>query len=148
MRMHKMFTRRKGAGPGVVLGTDGAAGTPPTVGAPTKDMDTVLIASHCNSSGFPVDRIVVAYNGPPGAIAITAALWTWDDLTQAWYECAAPTTLTPNRITYFDLPVLQERSPLDGGGGTSGSIGVKLVILDSPGVNPDGLYNFAIGADL
>ena len=147
MRMHKQFSRWKGAVPtgGVALGSDGAAGTPPTA-KPNAQIDNVLIASFSTSSGFPVHRIAVAYKGPPAAIALAAQVWLYDDLTGAWYEVGAPINITANRINYFDVCALGEPSPVLNAGATAGSISAMLVVQG--GVTPDGEYVFAMAPDL
>lgn len=154
MRMHKKFSRWKGAVPsgGVALGGDGGAGTPPTAEPATQD--NLLVCGFANSSGFPVHRVAVGYKGPAAAIALAAALWVWDDLTKAWYEVGAPTNLTPNRITYFDIvsladPPQLQRSSIEVGGAivaSAGSIAAMLVVQG--GATPDGEYVFSLGPDL
>lgn len=148
MRMHKKFSRWKGAVPsgGVALGFDGGAGVPPT-DPPTQDKDNVLIASFANSAGFPVHRLAVAYKGPAAAIALAAQIWLYDHLTEAWYESGAPQNITPNRINFFDVVSLGE--PVQVGPGVkaaAGSISAALVVQD--GATPNGEYVFAMGPDL
>ena len=151
MRMHKKFSRWKGAG-GTALGSDGAAGVPPT-GAPS-NQDNLLVSGFTNSSGFPVHRVAVSYKGPAAAIVLVAQLWVWDDLTQGWYEVGAPQNITPNRLTYFDMASLSDppqiqRSSLPVGGSivaTAGSISALLVVQD--GATPAGEYVFGLGPDL
>lgn len=144
MRLHVKFSRWKGAG-GTALGTDGAPGAPP-VGAPTQTTDNVLIASFANTAGFPVHRIAVAMKGPAAAIALVAQLWVYDSLTEGWYEVGAPTVVTPNRITFFDVVSLAEPTQLGGAAPSAGSIAAMLVVQD--GATPAGEYVFAMGPDL
>ena len=146
MRLQKSFTRRKnGAGPVPVLGTDGAPGTPPT-GAPSSATDNALVASFDNMAGFPVQHIAVSYRGPAAAVALTAQLWVYDYLTDAWYETGEPGELTPNRVAFFDVPVLAQPPTTGLDTTTSGSIAAMLVVQDA--VTPDGEYVFAMGPDL
>jgi len=147
MRMHKKFSRFKGAAPpdGVALGADGAAGVPPTV-APNQNISNILIASFSTSSGFPVHRIAVTYKGPALAVALQAQVWLYDDLTEAWYEVGAPVNIEPNRVNFFDVVALAEPNAVLNLGATAGSISALLVVQD--GVTPDGEYVFAIAPDL
>jgi hypothetical protein len=147
MRMVTKFQRLVGGSP--ALGSDGAPGVPPT-GAPGAQDN--LLAQQCYSDqGWPAHRVAVAYNGPVGALALVAQLWVFDHLTEAWYEVGAPGSLTPNRITYFDVTAIVSRRA----GGASG-LGAPpsqghieaLLVVQAAGGDPAGTYTFAMGADL
>ena len=143
MRIHKSFTREKGGTN--TLGTDGLPGVAPTFKA-TIDVDNALIAPFANTSGNPVMRIAVGYAGPPAAIALSAQVWQYDDLTELWYESGAPINITPNRLTFFDVAALCEPSSIYPSRPSAGSILAALVVQG--GATPDGIYTFSMGACL
>lgn len=146
MRMHKQFSRWKGVG-GPALGSDGAAGVPPTVN-PNAHIDNVLIASFSTTSGFPAQRIAVTCKGPSADdVSLAAQLWLYDNLTDAWYRVGSSTNITTNRVNYFDLCVLGEPSPVLMTGATAGSISAMLIVQDGTSV-PSGEYVFAMSPDL
>jgi hypothetical protein len=147
MRMHKQFTRSKGAGSFPALGSDGASGVPPVVN-PNAQIDNVLIASFLTSSGFPVQRVAVTCKGPSNVdVSLPAQLWLYDDLTTAWYESGAPINITTNRVNYFDVCTLGDPSPVLRAASSAGSISAMLIVQDGTGT-PSGEYVFAMSPDL
>lgn len=148
MRMVKRFSRWSGAG-GPALGSDGAAGVPPT--DPPGAQDNLLVQSIFSDQGWPAHRVAVTYKGPGGALVLPAQLWLYDHLTEAWYEVGAPTTLTKNRINYFDTLGLVSRRPTGSEGlsapPSQGHLEALLVVQPAGG-DPAGEYVFAMAADL
>jgi hypothetical protein len=145
MRFPTTFKRYKGGG-SPVLGSDGAAGVPPT--STPLAQDNLLLSTGYSNQGWPAHRIAVAYKGPAAAIALAAQVWVYDNLSGAWYEVGAPQNITPNRITYFDVVALVDPPPTSANLGNPGSGGVQALLVVQDGVTPNGEYVFSMGADL
>jgi hypothetical protein len=138
-----MFTRRVGgAGPVPVLGTDGV----PTV-QQDQGRDNVLNARFESISGYPAQRIAVAYKGPPGALTLPTTLYIWDDLSGSWYLMpGGPIGLVPGQIAFFDTIGLL-CPPQGGSSGTPGALEAYFRVAAAGG-DPAGTYTFALAQDM
>jgi hypothetical protein len=139
MRFHHKFSRQVGGvSPDPVLGSDAV----PTALA-DQAKDTVLTASFSNTNGVASQRIAVAYSyvgaGAPGNLP--ANVYIWDDLTQNWYLLnAAPLTLKPGTIQFFDCIGLPQSAPSSEPRGSLEA----FVKVNAAGGDPNGVYTFAL----
>jgi hypothetical protein len=123
-------------------------GVPPAfVPAPTRDNQ--IVAKFFSNQGWPGHRVAVSYRGPAAALVLPAQVWIFDHKTEAWYEVGAPGTLTPNRISYFDVVSLLDppTTALDPATPSSGSHEVLLIVQPAGG-DPGGEYVFGLGVDM
>jgi hypothetical protein len=153
MRFPKQFSRRKGAAnPQIpLLGSDGAAGTPPTT-PPNSQTSNMLSLKPCSNSGWPAHRVPVtyAYSGagvPPATLP--CEVWIFDHQTERWYATSASVNLALNKITYFDICSLIDSVATSAGLLTEPSSGgVELFVMVQDNAGADGTYVFAVGLDL
>lgn len=148
MQFNLVFERRKGAGSGLALGSDGVAGTPPT--AKPEGLTNVIKIRPVSDQGWPVHRIALGYNpnGAVGPVNLPCELWIYDRKSNSWFQIEATKNIIPNRITFFDVVALlnnpiTQASLSDGGAGTA-----EVFVRISDNSAPDALYIFAVGADL
>jgi hypothetical protein len=152
MRFPKTFTRTINVAGGIVLGSDSApTGTPQSI-VPKNNCQ--LSAALCNVNGFPIQRVVVGYHGPVGALPLSAVLWCYDDETGVWYQVGSAKLLQPEQLTWFDQPTIGAMGPrgqADQSGQAQmfnpGSLDLCLVV-SAAGADPDGTYTFALGMDI
>lgn len=148
MKFNKQFFRRKGAGAGTVIGTDGAANAVPSE-PPNTSRDNILSIKPFSNSGWPCHRVAIGYGSPSGAVGtdLPCELWIFDHLSERWYRVDAK-NLVLNRITFFDIVALIDQATTLAtlGEPSSGAIEMFIKVLDN--ATPDGLYVFTVGADL
>lgn len=141
MRAHQVFTRYKGAPPpgGVVLGADPAdPNASPTLPGPPGLQDTVVGVRTMTVSGSAIKRMGVSYKGQPAAIALSAQMWFYETATERWYALEAAKNITPDRITFFDVPATLENTSSSYTSGTA----VQAYLYVADGATPAGRYDF------
>lgn len=162
MRMHKKFSRWKGAAPagGVALGADVVPGAPnygataPTIVSPV-DADNVFSHRFLDANGWPAHRIAVAmnYKGVGTPVALPGTIYVYDGLTNRWYQLGPTTSLTDGKIVFFDTLGVTQRSKAGDVASlsdmnTSGESVLLIVTDTNPAAAPNGEYEFAFAADL
>jgi len=91
-------------------------------------------------SGTPIKRIGVAYKGQPAAIPLSARFWFFEQATERWYTVEAAKNITPDAITFFDLPASLEGTSSTTIMGTA----VQALFVVADGATPAGRYDFAL----
>lgn len=147
MRMPVMFKRFLG-GPTPALGSDGAAGVPPTASPNPQAQDNVLSTKFYSNQGWPTHRIAVGYLGPAAAPTLPAQLWVYDFKSAAWYAVGAPLNLVVNQMNYFDVVALLDAPPTSSDQNTTTAGGVEAMLVVQNNAGPNGTYTFTMGADL
>jgi len=142
MRFQHQFLRQVGAGPNPVLGSDAAPTTSQQQGA-----DNVLNARFESISGWAMQRIAIAYKGPPGALTLPAKIYLWDDHTESWYQMGGTVGLAPGAFSFFNTIslILPPQGVLSSS--SAGSLEAALVVSPAGG-DPAGVYSFALGPDM
>lgn len=140
MKFPTAFTRYVGECPkdATRLGDDKV----PT-GRPTGGNHTAMRLANIN--GWPVQRIVVGYQGPDGAPPVPATVYMHDDSTGSWFRTDRRRDLEPGTFTYFDLPVLTDNPNVTVR--DTGSIEV-VIVPEKPANAPAGKYVFVVGGDV
>lgn len=143
MRFQHQFTRRVGgAGPVPVLGSDGV----PTL-QQQQGSDNALNARFESISGWAMQRIAVAYKGPPGALTLPAEIFLWDDLTESWYQLGATVGLLPGMFSFFNTISLILPPQGVQSANSAGSLEAFLRVHPAGG-DPAGVYTFALAPDM
>ncbi|GAC1475526.1 MAG: hypothetical protein PVSMB8_00040 [Vulcanimicrobiaceae bacterium] len=157
MRFPTMFRRWKGAGnPGLtVLGADVVPVDASSVQIPPNEqkLDNVMSSRFVSINGWPTHRIALVYKyiGGGGAIALPTTMWFWEEQTRRWYQIGASQNVTVDRVFFFDVVALLDRSKAGPDASSleslEGSIS-QLVLATDPGAAPDGEHQFAVAPDL
>lgn len=137
MRFGKVYKRRVGAGTDPVLGSD----TAPT-GIPQSSADSQFSWKISNVHGFPIQRLVIGYSGPGGALGLSTTVYVFDDASGLWFQ-SETVTIQPGKLTWIDCPVLGDNS-----NGTSAGAIDACFVVSAAGGDPAGTYTFTLGADL
>lgn len=149
MFLEKKFSRWKGGSQPsnvpILLGADSA----PT-SMPTGANDNVYTHRTSNSSGWPVQRLVVGYKAPSGNIALTCTVYVWDANSQAWFQIGSSRQLMTGKLSYFDSLGLNEAPQIRSNVelASPGSTYLAVVISDGSGNAPNGEHVFVVGSDI
>lgn len=143
MRAHQTLTRYKGPVPagGFVLG-NATDPTDPNASAtnpgPPGTQASVLGCRNQTVSGQSIKRMGVCYKGPAAAIPLSAQLWFYEQRSERWYAIEAAKNITPDRITWFDVPAILEMTSSVENNSTS----VQSYLAVADGATPNGQYDF------
>lgn len=141
MRAHKVFTRYKTTVPpgGVALGADPSdPNLSVTLPGPPGLQDTVVGVRTMTVSGSGIKRMGVAYKGPAAAIALSAQMFYYETATERWYALEAAKNITPDRITFFEVPATIENTSSSFTSGTA----IQAYLYVADGATPAGQYDF------
>lgn len=150
MRFPRVFIRQVGGSGSPVLGTDSV----PTSN-PSQKSDNQLASSVADSGGYPVHRIAVAYSysgAASPAPVLPADLYMFELQTGAWYLVnEQKKMLRPGRISFFDVVGIARQPPRPSTDPLSYSShpgGIEVALVVGVGPNSNGIYKFAMAADL
>lgn len=137
MKFPMMFTRSKGGGTFPVLGSDPdpLAGTfsPGDV-----NVGNLFRTRLMGMAGAVMDKVIVGYKGPPGAIALNLEIYVWEETSMKWFLMAPATTVSPDTFAFVPIPNPLSAAPKALQDGNVVGVGDFFIRVLDPGGAPVG----------